>query len=62
MEMDLGNEGEVLDVELDDDATFAVKTLKTYFGEHAVGLKYRLKQEGNKELPGVWKLVVEAVC
>ena len=36
----VGNEGEVLDVELDDDGTFTVETLKNYFGEQAVGLKY----------------------
>ena len=55
----MGNEGEVLDVELDDDGTFTVETLKNYFGEQAVGLKYiyRPKREGSKELPDVWKLV-----
>ena len=53
----VGNEGEVLEVELDDDGTFTVETLKSYFGEQAVGLKYRPKREGSKELPDVWKLV-----
>jgi len=53
----VGNEGEVLEVELEADGTFTVETLKNYFGEQAMGLKYKPKRESNNELPDVWKLV-----